>query len=158
MLEDKVHVEFTSSFIADDKQEAEELLDELFNAVEGIVCPADLGRKQTCTNCNGSLVNPPLDEDESPYEDADSEYMPGKPCWVCAATLHPGFEIPCRRDHTESSRMNTDAAWVSSSDRALLKFCEKVLTLWEQDPELAKAELIKERDTIHEFFEYSPES
>lgn len=158
MADGKVNVEFTSSFMAEDKEEAEALLDELFDAVSDIVCPPDINRGETCTNCNGTLINPPLDEDEEPYEGENLRYAPGEPCWVCTVSDHPGICIPCARDHMESSRMHMDGMWVSSADRAMLRFCERVLELWEENPELAKAELVKERDTISEFFEYSPEN
>lgn len=141
-MADERFVEFTAKFTAVNKEEADLLLEALFEAVDDIVCQTDQVEPRICSNCHGTLVNPPDDPDEEPIDpdlEQEGNWAPGAPCAVCVDSDHPGVEYPCQRDHFESAVINPDASWFDGEDRRHKAFLTNVLLTWDvEGPEAAR--------------------
>lgn len=115
-------------FVARDRAEAEELMDRIMDAELAIVCPEDDARLVPCPHCNGTLVNPVSDDDETD-DDAtdDSRWAVGKPCVGCTDSPHPGFSMECARAHTASASIRDEGDWLSTEERRLVKLLNRIL-------------------------------
>lgn len=142
-LDNSIMVEYRAVFSATGQEEAEELLHDVYHAVQDIVCPTDDTRQRVCGNCNGTLVNPDLDEEElAELEewDEDGEWLPGAPCAQCSDSDTPGIEYPCARNHDEYAAIWNDGEWRDSEDRHNRSFYTEILQTWDIDgPDAARA-------------------
>jgi len=145
-VNNSVWIEFTAICSAN-TDEADSLLDRLFESVSDVVCPPSANHLVKCDACQGSGVNPPLERDEEPVVGDDERWKPGLPCVICADSNHPGRIMECSREHYESSILTQGKEYVSTEEKRLRGLLEELKAIAEDPDHYADArlELLQER-------------
>lgn len=137
-------MEIHTLFAATDVEEATRIVDRVMDADLSAVCPSDPARLSQCSNCQGALVNPADATDISGPHPGGSDWTPGEACAVCANSEHPGYEMPCAREHTAGATIHSDGRWLTTESRQIIQLLERLQSMLEHEGPAATKELIAE--------------